>query len=84
MTQEKPVAFHDLPASVLPFTIELSDAGTGHVLWSAIVREAGALHVPSRKELKVPASTLMRARFTFGDGDEHVYLLHPAFGTMRI
>jgi hypothetical protein len=59
-------AFVDLPPDSFPLTIELLDAETRLVRWSARVTEPGVLNVPSRTE--VNDGKLLAARVTWPDG----------------
>jgi hypothetical protein len=58
--------YTDLPADSFPFTIELLDAETRLVRWTALVKGPGVLHVPSRAE--VNDGKTLTARVTFADG----------------
>jgi hypothetical protein len=58
----KPFAFHNLPAEAFPFTIELLDAGTRKVVWTATVDGPGVVAVPGLG----PGKRI--ARVTFPDG----------------
>lgn len=60
-----PVAFRDLPAEAFPFTIELLNAGTREVVWSATVDGPAAVRVPGQDETG-PGRKI--ARITFADG----------------
>jgi hypothetical protein len=60
-------AFHDLPASSFPFTMELLDAETREVCWSATADGPGALRIPSKHE--VNGGKLMACRVTSGNGE---------------
>jgi hypothetical protein len=66
MADEKPaVKFHDLPAAAFPFTVELLDAETREVVWTAVVDGPGTLRVPGPDEL---GPRLKAARVTYADG----------------
>lgn len=65
MTQPLPVAFHDLPPSAFPMTVELVDRLSGDVVWSVQVDGPGAVKVPGRDER--PGGDVI-ARVTFADG----------------
>jgi hypothetical protein len=59
-------AFHDLPATSFPFTVDMIDKATGDVVWSEVVTGPGALRVPSKHE--VNGGRDVAARMTFPDG----------------
>jgi hypothetical protein len=64
---EHPSAFHDLPASAFPFTMELLDAETREVRWSQRVTGPAAVRVPSRDEIN--NGKPLASRVTFADGE---------------
>jgi hypothetical protein len=64
---DRPSAFHDLPASAFPFTMELLDAETREVRWSQKVTGAAAIRVPSRDEIN--DGKPLTSRITFADGE---------------
>jgi hypothetical protein len=57
--------FHDFPADAFPFTVELLDAETREVVWSATADGPGAMRIPGSDEL---GPRLKAARVTFADG----------------
>jgi hypothetical protein len=61
-----PARFRDLPADAFPFTMELLDAETREVCWSATADGPGAVRVPSRDEVNGGRPTA--ARVTLGNG----------------
>jgi hypothetical protein len=60
-----PAKFTDLPARAFPFKVELLDAETREVVWSATAAGPGALWIPGQDEL---GSRPKVARVTFADG----------------
>lgn len=64
MPDAKPTAFHDLPPSDFPFTINFISAATGEPLHQIVVDSPGAVTVPGRDKLGEPVGIEM----TFPDG----------------
>lgn len=58
-------AFHDLPASAFPFVMEILDAATREVVWTAEVKGPGALRIPGTDETGGGPKAV---RLTFADG----------------
>jgi hypothetical protein len=72
--QAPKISFSDFPADCFPFTIELLDAGTREVVWSAKIDGPGMIRVPGSAELG-PGPRIARIRFADGtvveqDGNE--------------
>ena len=61
-----PFAFHDLPASAFPFTLQLIDAKTRRVRWRQKITGPAVIRVPSRHE--VNDGKLLAARVVLADG----------------
>jgi hypothetical protein len=57
--------FTDLPASAFPFKVELLDAETREVVWSATSDGPGVMRIPGPDEL---GPRLKAARVTLADG----------------
>jgi len=58
-------AFRDLPRSAFPFVIELLNAESRQVVWSAEVAGPGALRIPGRDET---GGRPVAVRVTYADG----------------
>ena len=71
----EPLAFHDLPASSFPFTIEILDNATREVAWSEEVTGPGAVRIPGLDET---GESPKAVRLSFADG-QVVELNPPAF-----
>lgn len=56
MTNDLPVAFHDLPAELFPFTVEYLDADSKQVVESTTVEGPGAIQIPGKEALGVRAT----------------------------
>jgi hypothetical protein len=67
MSGNGPVAFHDLPASAFPLVMELLDAKTRKVRWTATVTGPGGVRIPGKAEINAGKPVL--ARVTFADGE---------------
>ena len=62
--------FHDLSADSFPFTMELLDAETREVCWTATADGPGAVQVPGYRE--VNDGKPVAVRMTFGNGEVSV------------
>ena len=62
-----PSAFHDLPPDSFPFTMELLDAETREVRWSATADGPGAVRIPGSHETN--GGKPVAVRVTFGSGE---------------
>jgi hypothetical protein len=60
-----PVKSADLPASAFPLTVEVLDAETREVVWSATADGPGAMRIPGPDELGPRPKA---ARVTYADG----------------
>lgn len=58
-------AFHELPPSSFPFTVEWISEDTGEVVHTATVTGAGALYVPPLADVYGPTT----ARVRYADGE---------------
>ena len=47
---DKPVAFHEIPASYMPFEVEMFDEDTGKVFHTVQVDGPGVIDIPSRTQ----------------------------------
>lgn len=59
-----PFAFHELPPSSFPFTVEWISEDTGQIVHTATVTGAGALYVPPLADVYGPVA----ARVSYADG----------------
>ena len=59
VTTPRPTAFHDLPASAFPVTIEYVQHTTGKVIRTEVIEGPGALQVPGLAALFGPIGVRM-------------------------
>lgn len=66
---DQDVAFVDFPADAFPFTIELLNAATRKVVWTATITGPGAIHIPGLDETG-PDPKITRVTYADGTIDE--------------
>jgi hypothetical protein len=67
MNGNGPTAFHDLPASAFPLVMELLDAASREVRWTATITGPGGVRIPGCAETNGGKPVI--ARITFADGE---------------